>query len=64
MAIKNATGEKCTPKQLAKEAVVNALKGAGIFDTSGMTEKEVQLCEEQLEKVKGRVLKILGSKEE
>ena len=61
MAIKNSSGEKCTPKQLAKELVSAAVKAARVDDASDMTEKELALVNEQLAKVSGRVLKVLGT---
>lgn len=62
--IKNTKGEKCTPKQLAKDLVGAAVKAAAVDDASDMTEKELAVVKEQLDKVRARVLKVLGSQEE
>lgn len=61
MAIKNSSGEKCTPKQLAKDIVAAAAKAAKVDDASDMTEKELAIVNDQLDKVRGRVLKVLGT---
>lgn len=62
--IKNSKGEKCTPKQLAKDLLVTAVKATTLGDTSDMTDKEQAVVKEQLDKVTARVLKVLGSQEE
>lgn len=61
--IKNSKGEKCTPKQLAKELVAAAVKSV-TFDGSDLTEKESALIREQLDKVSGRALRVLGEQAE
>ncbi len=62
--IKNSKGEKCTPKQLAKDLVAAAVKGASVADASYMTEKELAVVKEQLDKVSARVLRVLGEQAE
>lgn len=67
MAIKNSKGEKRSPKQLAKELVIAAvqeLAASGAPGDEDRTEKEDQLVDEQVKKITGRVLKVLGSSEE
>lgn len=61
--IKNSSGEKCTPKQLAKDLVATAVK-ATAAEAADMTDKELALVQEQLEKVRGRVLRVLGEQAE
>jgi hypothetical protein len=65
--IKNSKGEKCTPKQLAKDLVAGAVKdvaAAKAACASDMTDKELAIVQEQVDKVRGRVLKILGEQAE
>ena len=63
--ITDSKDKKCTPKQKAKEVIIERLHEAGIedgsVDSSQMTEKELALVNEQLGKIKTRLLKVLGA---
>jgi hypothetical protein len=59
--IKNKKGEKCSPKDLAKEVLVDAVLNIGSVEgDEGRTEKEDALIDEQFKKLSQRVLKVLG----
>lgn len=65
--ITDSKSKKCTPKQKAKEVIIERIHEAGIedgsVDSGEMTEKELTLVNEQLAKIKARLLKVLGAAE-
>jgi hypothetical protein len=68
--IVNEAGEKCTPKDKAKEVMVDAIKLSiekwiedHPEDISQMTDRELDLLNDQLLKLLKRVYKMLGIEE-
>jgi len=58
------TEEKITPKQKAQEILASKLTGAFYSDTweeAGMTENEIALISEQIEKIVNRLERSLGN---
>ena len=59
--IKNIHNKKVTPKQAAQEAIMFAATNACYhIDTESMTDREIDLVREQLEKQKQRIEKMFG----
>lgn len=70
MAIRNEAGEKCTPKDKAKEIVVDSINmniekwiDDHPEDIGQMTDRELALVDDQLQKQVRRVYKLLGIEE-
>lgn len=62
MAVKNRSGERCTPKQRAAEDLLAHLDRFTLDDDDVFTDKERELVTEQVNKYKARLLKVLGGK--
>jgi len=64
--MKNVYGEKITPKQRAREILDECINGARftemwIVGTTGLTEKQKIKVQEQIDKIKLRINKILSN---